>query len=467
MADFIPLVLTVDDDPHLVSLIEHNVRSWGYKHDGAAGPADMWRQLEAVIPSVVLLDVVLGETDGTTLIAEINQRFPSVPVIVITAHATIETAVKSLKSGAYDFVCKPLDFDRLHIEIDKAVKQHRLSLQVEALQSATRRTDFHGMVGRSEEMRKAYRLIETVAPTDASVLILGETGTGKELAARAIHQCSRRSDGPFIAVNAPAIPHELIESALFGHEKGAFTGAHEKHIGFCEQADGGTLLLDEICEMDYNVQAKLLRFLEDHVIQRVGAKSSKPVDVRVIAATNRDPPAQIRNNKLREDFYYRLSVVSIELAPLRRRRGDIGLLARYFLDLDSAKYGRNMTSVSPEAMRMLEAYDWPGNVRQLEHLIDQIVITNNAGELTAEMLPAKITEVLSKRPAAEKTGPDVATAATIPSIEQMEHDLILSALQLSSNSVPDAARQLGISEATLYRKLKKYGLSRSFVDQHR
>ncbi len=467
MADFVPLVLTVDDDPHLVSLIEHNVRSWGYKHYGAAGPADMWRQLEAVIPSVVLLDVVLGETDGITLIAEINQRFTSVPVIVITAHATIETAVKSLKSGAYDFICKPLDFDRLHIEIDKAVKQHRLSLQVEALQSATRRTDFHGMVGRSEEMRKAYRLIETVAPTGASVLILGETGTGKELAARAIHQCSRRSDGPFIAVNAPAIPHELIESALFGHEKGAFTGAHEKHIGFCEQADGGTLLLDEICEMDYNVQAKLLRFLENHVIQRVGAKSSKSVDVRVIAATNRDPAEQIRNDKLRKDFYYRLSVVSIELAPLRMRRGDIALLARYFLDLDSAKYGRNMNAVSPEAMRMLEAYDWPGNVRQLEHLIDQIVITNNAAEIRAEMLPAKISEALSKRPPTEKAGPDVTAAATIPSIEQMEHNLILTALKLNSNSVPDAARQLGISEATLYRKLRKYGLSRSFVDRHR
>ncbi len=467
MAELVPFILTVDDDPHLISLIESNVRQWGYKHRGATRAADMWRLLKRVIPSVILLDVALGDIDGTTLIPEISQRFPSVPVIVITAHATIETAVRSLKSGAYDFICKPFDFDRLHIEIDKAVRQHRLSLQVEAFQSATRRPDFHGMVGRSEPMRKAYRLIETVAPTDASVLILGETGTGKELAARAIHECSKRSDGPFVAVNAPAIPHELIESALFGHEKGAFTGAHERHIGFCEQADGGTLFLDEICEMDYNVQAKLLRFLEDHVIQRVGAKSSKAVDVRVIAATNRDPAVQIPNNKLREDFYYRLSVVSIELIPLRQRPGDIALLARYLLDLNSAKYGKNMASVSPEAMKMLEACDWPGNVRQLEHLIDQIVITNNATELTADMLPAEIVEGTSKRPAAAMTESDGAITQTIPSIEQMEHDLILRALQLTSNNVPDAARQLGISEATLYRKLKKYGLSRSFVDQHR
>lgn len=267
MADFVPVILTVDDDPHLLALIEHHIHEWGYIHRGAGSSSEMWEGLEQVIPTVILLDIALGDADGIDLVSQLKQRFPSVPIIMITANATIEAAVKSLKNGAYDFLCKPLNFDRLRIEIDKAIQQNRLVLQVKAFECASRRTDFHGMIGRSEPMRKVYRLIETVGPTDAAVLILGETGTGKELAARAIHECSKRFDGPFIAVNAPAIPHELIESALFGHEKGAFTGAHQKHIGFCEQADGGTLFLDEICEMDYEAQAKLLRFLQDHVVQ--------------------------------------------------------------------------------------------------------------------------------------------------------------------------------------------------------
>jgi transcriptional regulator with PAS, ATPase and Fis domain len=266
-------------------------------------------------------------------------------------------------------------------------------------------------------------------------------------------------------VNAPAIPRELIESALFGHEKGAFTGAHEKHVGFCEQANGGTLLLDEICEMDYNVQAKLLRFLEDHVIQRVGAKSSQTVDVRVIAATNREPKSQIQNQKLREDFYYRLSVVSIELAPLRRRPGDIALLTRYFLDLSTAKYGKNFTSISPEAIQRFESYAWPGNVRQLEHLIDQIVITNSGPELTADMLADEIGAVPAEA-AVSAEGEEGQEAGAIPSMEEMERQLVVRALEAADGSVPTAAKQLGLSEATLYRKIKKYGLTRKFSEKH-
>ena len=465
MADPVPLILAVDDDPHLLAVIEHHVTEWGYTHRGVKSSAKMWKVLERVIPSVILLDVALGDVDGTALVPQLKQKFPNVPVIIITAHATIETAVKSLRNGAYDFVCKPLDFDRLHIEIDKAVTQNRLSLQVKAFQCATRRTDFHGMIGRSELMRKVYMLIETVAPTDASVLILGETGTGKELAARAIHECSKRSNGPFVAVNAPAIPHELIESALFGHEKGAFTGAHQQHIGFCEQANGGTLFLDEICEMDYGVQAKLLRFLQDHEAQRVGAKSARAVDVRVIAATNRDPNVQIQNNKLRKDFYYRLSVVSIDLVPLKQRPGDTALLTHYFLDLATAKYGKNMSHVSPEAMKLLDAYDWPGNVRQLEHLIDQVVITNNSTELTPQMLPPEIANKTPRDNLETETQTSDTAGKLIPSIPEMEQQLILKTLELTSNSVPAAAKHLALSEATLYRKIKKFGIKRTFIRQ--
>jgi DNA-binding NtrC family response regulator len=463
MADFVPIILTVDDDPHLLALIEHHIQEWGYIHQGAGSSSEMWKGLKQTIPTVILLDIALGDADGIDLVSQLKQSFPSVPIIMITANATIEAAVKSLKNGAYDFLCKPLNFDRLRIEIDKAIQQNRLVLQVKAFESASRRTDFHGMIGRSEPMRKVYRLIETVGPTDAAVLILGETGTGKELTARAIHECSKRLNGPFIAVNAPAIPHELIESALFGHEKGAFTGAHEKHIGFCEQADGGTLFLDEICEMDYNVQAKLLRFLQDHIVQRIGAKSSHAVDVRVIAATNRNPSVQIQNKKLREDFYYRLSMISIFLAPLSKRTGDISLLARYFLDLAAAKYSKNMSSISSDAMRFFESYSWPGNIRQLENLIGQIVITNNESEITPEMLSPEIRKGTHRVSTSFNSQSGTEPHKAIPSIEEMERSLILEALELTSGSVPNAAKQLGLSEATLYRKIKKFGITRTFA----
>jgi DNA-binding NtrC family response regulator len=463
MPDFVGHILTVDDDPHLVAIIEHHVIEWGYTHCGVNSSDQMWKELENRNPSTILLDIALGDADGITLVSQLKHRYPSIPVIMITVNTTIETAVRSVKAGAYDFICKPLDFERLRIEVGKAVANYKLLLQVKAFRSAALNTDFHGMIGRSEPMRNVYRLIEAVAPTDATVLLLGETGTGKELVARAIHECSKRCNSPFIAVNAPAIPHELIESALFGHEKGAFTGAHQQHIGFCEQADGGTLFLDEFCEMDYDVQAKLLRFLEDHVVQRVGAKSAHKASVRVIAATNRDPVEQIKNNKLREDFYYRLSVVTIELAPLRERRSDIALLVRYFLNIASAKYGKSMPSVLPEAMRVLEAYDWPGNVRQLEHIIEQIIIVNNTTKITTEMLPHEISASASQQ--SRRTDTQVSGIADnhILSISQMERQLIVQALMLTSNSVQSAAKSLGLSEATLYRKIKKYRILRPAV----
>ena len=463
MTDVIPLILTVDDDPHLRELIEHHVSAWGYQYLGVATATELWEALDQSVPDVILLDVALGDTDGTTLLEPLQRQLSAVPIIMITAHATVPVAVQCLKNGAYDFLCKPLDFERLHIEIDKACQQHLLARQVTAYQQAGRRTDFHGMIGRSEPMHTLYRLIETVGPTDASVLILGDTGTGKELAARAIHECSGRSNGPFVAVNAPAIPHELIESALFGHEKGAFTGAHQRHVGHCEQADGGTLFLDEIAEMDYNVQAKLLRFLQDHVVQPVGMKTARAVDVRVVAATNRDPQAMIQDHKLREDFYYRLSVISMPLAPLHERSGDIPLLIRHFMSLAAAKYGRTMTEITPQALAQLEAYDWPGNIRQMENLISQIVITNAGRELTQEMLPDPVRQAMPvAAPLVSPAG--VVSLRRIPSIEQMERHLILEALEQTQGAVAQAAELLELSPATLYRKIKKFGLTRKYKE---
>lgn len=465
IADDKPLILAVDDDPCFLEIIERNVSDWGYLYKAVKSAAEMWETLEEVIPSVILLDIRLGDEDGTALVPQLKQSFPGIPIVIITANAAIESAVKCLKNGATDYLCKPLNFERLRIEIDKSIENNNLALGAQTLENASLSTDFHGMVGHSEPMRHVHHLIDIVAPTDAAVLILGQTGTGKELVARAIHKCSNRSTGPFVAVNAPAIPHELIESALFGHEKGAFTSADRNHIGYCEQADGGTLFLDEICEMDYHIQAKLLRFLQDHVVEPVGSKSKQRVDVRVIAATNREPKAQIEQNKLREDFYYRLSMITIQLAPLKERNGDIERLTHYFLDIARAKYNRTMSGISEDAMKLLGSYDWPGNVRQLEYLIHQIMITNNGPELTVKMLPADMTDDFLEDKLFAGSQTDIFEKKNIPSISDMEHRLIVQALESSSNSVPAAARILGISEATLYRKIKKFGLMRTFVEK--
>ena len=465
ISDYKPIVLAVDDDLSLLDVVREHIQEWGYIYRGVSNQDEMWQELESVVPGVILLDVKLGDDNGIEFLPELKQQFPYVPVIMITADTTIETAVKSIRNGAYDFICKPLDFNRLHIEINRANEHNRLLLQVNAYQDAKFHTDFHGMIGRSKAMRKIYRLIETIAPTDAAVLVLGETGTGKELAARAIHECSSRCNSPFIAVNMPAIPNELIESALFGHEKGAFTGAHQQHTGYCEQAKGGTLFLDEICEIDYRVQAKLLRFLESHMVQRVGAKYAQEIDVRIVAATNRDPNVQIQNNELREDLFYRLSTVNIELPPLRQRPGDISLLTNFFVDFAAAKYGKNMSTVLPEAMKLLETYNWSGNIRQLEHVIARIVITNNETELTVDMLPPEITEQSCANATCTNLQTDKKEDKTILSLQEMEQQLILEALELTSGSVPKAAKHLGINEVTLYRKIKKFGLTRTFVKQ--
>ena len=461
-----PLVWVVDDDEALRDLIAFQLDAWGWSARGLGSAAELAAASAAgPAPNAVLLDLQLDEADAAELVPQIKARLPEVPVLIVTAHGTIDAAVRCLKAGALDFLTKPIDFDRLRIELGKALELNRLSLRVRDLEAPARPggDGFCGLVGVSEAMRKVYRLLEAVGPTDATVLVLGETGCGKELVSRAVHTLSRRSGGPFVAVNAAAIPHELIESALFGHEKGAFTGAHQAQQGFCEQADGGTLFLDEIAEMDYKVQAKLLRFLQDRVVQRVGARTGRPVDVRVVAATNRDPKTQIAERKLREDLYYRLNVVTVNLPPLRERRGDVALLARHFLDKASRRHGRSFLRIAPDALRLLEAHPWPGNVRELEHCIEQAAVLNAGPELTAAMLPASVLEGAGPVAAALTTAaasPGGEPARSPGSIEDMERRMIADALAAHGGSVPAASKALGISEATIYRKIKKFGFPR-------
>ena len=464
-----PRVLVVDDDPDLCALVALHARRWGYEAESAVDAAGLWRALFRSTPDVVLMDVDLGASDGSELVAEVKKELPDLPVIMVTRDHSAAAAVRSMKHGATDYIEKPLDFELLRRAVSSAVELSRLSAQLRALKAGQARGGYRGLVGRSPAMLSLYQRIEKVASADVSVLILGETGTGKELVARTLHEASRRSGGPFVAVNAAAIPQELIESQLFGHEKGAFTGAERAHAGFCEQADGGTLFLDEIGEMRADVQAKLLRFLQDHIVQRVGARASRQVDVRVVAATNIDPEAQIAAGTLRADLFYRLRVVSLELPPLRSRRGDVALLTAHFLSSASARHDRSMTRVSVDAMSLLEAHSWPGNVRELENAIEAAVVLSDGVELTADMLsfgPSRAQSrdqsrgpahahaevstdtVVSSREADARLGPE----------ERAEMESLVAALAAAGGVPADAAERLGISRATIYRKLKKYGI---------
>ncbi|MCB1055451.1 MAG: sigma-54-dependent Fis family transcriptional regulator [Acidobacteria bacterium] len=457
-ADGRSLVVIVDDDPDLAALAAIHVRRWGHAAHTVSSAKALRGFLGDHVPDVVLLDVLLGDADGSELVAELKDGFPGLPVIMITRSTSVEAAVRSMKRGAADYITKPLDFDQLHRAVDAALEVGRLA-RVEHRVAAPREGDeFLGILGASGAMEKLFQRIENLAPTDVSALILGETGTGKELVARAIHRASRRAQGPFVPVNAAAIPHDLIESALFGHEKGAFTGALDAHQGFCEQADGGTLFLDEIAEMDFRVQAKLLRFLQDHRVQRLGGRTSREVDVRVLAATNVDPLAEIARHRLREDLYYRLRVVSLRLPPLRDRGDDVELLARHFLVRAARRHGRAFTSMSAGARVRLKAYPWPGNVRELENVIEEAVVLHRGEVLGEEMLPAEIRDPASSgMPGAPVPEPPPSPWSRR---ERRELEALERALEEAEDDVEAAAEILGVSRATAYRRMKKYGLSR-------
>jgi len=444
-------VLIVDDDPDLRAIVSLKLRRRGLACREAGSAAELWLELERHTPDLLLLDVMLGADDGTELVAEVKQQQPALPVIMITRSTSVDAAVRSMRRGASDYITKPLDFDRLQRAVSDALEVGRVARRaaIERAPEPSSDDGFHGLIGRSVPMRQIFRKIDNLAPTDASALILGETGTGKELVAGAIHQASARRQGPFVAVNAAAIPHELIESALFGHRKGAFTGAHDHHIGYCEQAAGGTLFLDEIAEMSYGVQAKLLRFLQDHVVQQLGSGESHTVDLRVLAATNADPLA---SGKLRQDLYYRLRVVSLRLPPLRQRAGDIELLARHFLHRAAHLHGLEPPRLTPSVIEALEAYAWPGNVRELQHVMEEVVVLHRGETLEPSMLAEEL--------AAANDLSDSALKPALSAPERREKRQVAEALERARGNPENAADELGMSRATIYRKIKKYGLRR-------
>ncbi len=442
-------ILVVDDDRDILVSLAGLFKDKGYETLTASSAEDALGIVDTHDVSLVLLDVVMEGMDGIEALRRIKAIKPDLPVIMISGAATIDTAVTAIKLGAVDFVEKPFaPVDRLLITVENALKMNELQRKnVELLGELQKR---RRMIGESEPMRRLRAEIAKAAPTNARVLITGENGTGKELVAAAIHENSSRCRGPFIKVNCAAIPKDLIESELFGHEKGAFTGASTPKEGKFELADGGTLLLDEIGDMNLETQAKLLRVLEEQEVERVGAKHPHKIDVRVISSTNKDLLAEIRKGNFREDLYFRISVIPIHVPPLRERKEDIPLLARHFIAMFCEENNRSLRELTEAAIQALMAYDWPGNVRELKNAIERLVIMVDRDKISEH----DVHEVLPQ------SQPVPSHGTLTERIEAYERSLILSTLQETNWNIAKAAARLGVDRANLHRKLRRHGISR-------
>src|SRR5687767_2999611 len=364
-------VLVVEDEPATRLGLTELVRTWGFLADSAPDGEEALQKITAFRPSIVISDLVMPRMGGLDLLRAVKDEGGDLTVVILTAQGTVETAVEAIKEGAYDYLTKPIEPQRLKILLDKIVERQDTLREVKVLRKQLRdHGTFGKMIGSSPQMRKVYQVVEQAAPTSASVLIWGESGTGKELVAQTIHQLSSRAQMPFVPINCAAIPETLLESEIFGHEKGAFTGAVDRRAGCFELADHGTLFLDEIAEMTPATQVKLLRVLQERKFRRLGGRSEETVDVRVIGATNVNPGDAARNGKLREDLYYRLNVFAIELPPLRHRKEDHPLLIHAFMAEFNARHNKKVSALDAAAMRILEQYNWPGNVRELRNVIE-------------------------------------------------------------------------------------------------
>ncbi|MFO0957685.1 MAG: sigma-54 dependent transcriptional regulator [Isosphaeraceae bacterium] len=467
-----PYLLIADDDPHFLRLMELHLRRWSYRFETTADKGNLLRRLAEARPALLLLDVRFGEHDGVEILRQLLADYPGLRVAMLTAFGSIDNAIAAIRLGACDYLTKPVDLNRLRGVIEAALAEPlakaagptsptRASANPEppGQQPLTR-----PILGESRPIRDLRDLIGRVAATDATVLILGESGTGKELVARAIHELSPRRNNPFVPLNVAALPRELVESTLFGHVKGAFSGADRMQHGCCEAANGGTLFLDEIGEMEIGLQAKLLRFLQEQSFQRVGQATPVTVDVRIVAATNRDPAEQVRVGQLRQDLYYRLNVVPIQVPPLRARREDVPTLAAHYLATASARCRREPPRLSPDALAVLMGHDWRGNVRELANLVERLAILVPEPEITADRIRAEIGRSTTPGPEVDildahpyrMTPP--AGEKPMRLIDRTERDAILRALASTRGSVREAARELGLSYATIYRKLHKYSI---------
>ena len=445
-------ILIVDDEPNILTTLRRALELEDYRVDVAPSGSAALERVKRETPELVLLDVAMPGLDGLEVLGRLRTDHPELPVVMMSGHSTIETAVQATKLGAFDFVEKPISTEKLLITLANALRLTRLREENDDLRR--RAGDAGAMVGHGPAMRQILETIRKTAPTSGRVLITGPNGTGKELVARALHEGSRRSAGPFVKVNCAAIPQDLIESELFGHEKGAFTGATALRRGRFEQASGGTLFLDEIGDMSLGAQAKVLRVLQEGELERVGGSETIAVDVRVIAATNKDLPAEIRAGRFREDLYYRLNVVPIEVPPLRARREDLPALVASFLTQACALHGKRPKTISQGALSLLMQHDWPGNVRELRNTVERLVILTEHDAIDEADVQGVLPQVKAVR---GRYQPGVALRDLMATAER---ELILAALEEHGGNVAKAASALQLERSHLYKKLRALGIER-------
>jgi two-component system response regulator HydG len=447
-------ILVVDDDPAHRTMLRTLLTGWGYIISEADDGSRAIEKAKEQAFDLILMDIRMIKVSGLQALSEIKAFNPAIPVIIMTAYSSVETAVDALKNGAYDYLTKPLDFDELRLTMERAMEHRQLREENRLLRETLgSQFDRQNIIGRSSAMVKLLETVAQIAPSEATVLITGESGTGKEMIAGAIHFNSPRKDGPFVRINCAAITETLLESELFGHEKGAFTGAYKKKEGQFRQAHGGSLFLDEVSEMSLAMQAKLLRVLQEREITRVGGEEVIKVDVRIIAATNKDLLQEIQAGRFRDDLYYRLNVVTLNMSPLRERREDIPLLAQHFLKLFSKRNRKQIKGFTPQAMDRLLKYDWPGNVRELMNAVERGVVLSRAEYLDEEELPLIPKDVQS----AGETSLKDAVSTDLP-LDEVEKATILKMLELTGGNKSEASRRLGITRRTLHKKLKIYGV---------
>lgn len=458
-------ILLVEDTPSLARLYNQYLEGEGLSVIMVGTGREALQNITENAPDIILLDLRLPDMDGLDILREVQSRELPCDVVVITAHGSINVAVEAMRAGAYDFLVKPFNADRLLVTVRNAIKHRSLSAIVEKMKGSAR-DGYLGFIGSSLAMQAVYRTIDAAAASKATVFITGESGTGKEVAAEAIHRQSPRKNGPFIAINCGAIPKDLMESEIFGHVKGAFTGAHADREGAASRANGGTLFLDEICEMDLALQTKLLRFIQTGTFQKVGGSKTEKVDVRFVCATNRDPLAEVETGNFREDLYYRLHVIPLHLPPLRERNGDVIEIARHFLTEYAAEEGKAFNRFDEAAEEIFATFGWPGNIRQMQNVIRNIVVLNDGEEVTADMVPPPVNRPQKPESpslvgeAAEPSGaaevveirPAVAEKTEIEPLWKVERDVIERAIDACDGNIPKAAAKLGVSPSTIYRK---------------
>jgi DNA-binding NtrC family response regulator len=444
-------ILIVEDEAHERQGLAELLQTWGYETETAVNGSEGLAKVSTFNPLVVLSDLRMPETDGMSLLKKLREERPEVGFIMLTGQGTIEAAVEATKLGAFNFLEKPVDPKRLRVELRNFLERRETEQQLEVAQRRLRDLGFLGrLVGRAKKMQEVMTLVAQVAPSPAPVLITGESGTGKEVAARTIHELSPRNGKPFVAVNCAAIPESLMESEIFGHEKGAFTGAVERRVGCFELADGGTLLLDEIGEMPIATQAKLLRVLEDSRVRRLGSKTEISVDVRVLASTNQNPAEAVRAGKLRQDLYFRLNVVHLTLPPLRERLEDLPDLTATLLEDLGRKHNRRGTRVEDDVLEAFRRYSWPGNVRELRNTLERALVTSTGDTIRRKDLSPEF-----GRPAPTAADDNLRLRPGM-SVAEAERRLIYETLAFAQNNKTRAAEMLGISLKTLHNKLKEY-----------